>query len=86
MEEALKTPLSERVKKNPKERRDLFMYLFFLSWITFFHAELTRYPDGSIKPYEYTESNPFVQIIPNLLEKIKTILDIMKSYTFEGSF
>lgn len=84
-QEALMSPISDMIKENPEERRDVYMRLFFLSWITFFFAEETRYPDGEIKPFEYNETNSFVQIIPDFLNKIEGILKIMKSYKYEES-
>lgn len=82
-QQALSSPIEELVKRNSEERADAYMRLFFLSWITFFFAEETRYPDGKIKPFEYTEDNPFVQIIPDLLNKIEKILFFMKSYQYQ---
>lgn len=80
---ALFSPISDKVIETPEERREVYMNLFFLSWITFFHAEITRYPDGTVKPKDYTGEKPFVQIIPDLLKKVEKILEIMKSYKFE---
>lgn len=65
------------------DRNEVFLNLYFLSWITFPYAEMTRYPDGKVKPYEFDKSKPIVQIIPNLIKKIKPIIKYMESYKFE---
>ncbi len=81
---ALFSPIADRVKEDQEEKREAYMNLFFMSWITFFHAEMTRYPDGKIKPWQYDENNAFVQIIPDFFNKIERTLKIMQGYKLKS--
>ncbi len=65
------------------DRNEVFMNLYFLSWITFPYSEITRYPDGRIKPYEYDKSIPIIQILPDIIGKIGPLIKFMESYKFE---
>jgi len=66
------------------DKNETFMNLYFLSWITFPYSEITRYPDGKIKPYEYDNTKPIIQVIPDILKKIEPLIEFMESYKFEN--
>jgi len=74
-----KKELSPELLNNySQERTDNYMNLFFLSWCTFPHAELTRYPNKKINPWEYNSDKGIVQVIPLILKKTKESLNYMK--------
>jgi len=73
---------SKRIKSFDKERGRIFIELYFLSWITFPYAEITRYPDSKIKPWEYNQDVGIVKLLDDLMGKIEIILNYMKSYKF----
>jgi len=83
--EAQKELPPEKIKDYSKERADIFMNLYFLSWITFPHEELTRYPNGKINPFDYTNEKPIIKVLPQLLETTNKIYsDIKKFYKING--
>jgi hypothetical protein len=73
-----KEELSEELLKDfSQERADNYMELYFLSWCTFSHAELTRYPNKKINPWEYNQNKGIVKVIPLLIKKSKERLNYM---------
>jgi hypothetical protein len=70
----------DRLKRFSKKRADVFMELFFLSWITFPHEALTRYPNNKINPWEYDKTKPIVQVSYLILKRSKSLLNKMKKY------
>jgi len=82
-EEASQKIKSVKLELN-MDRNETFMNLYFLSWITFPYSEITRYPDGKIKPYEYDKTKPIIQIIPDIIKKIEPLIKFMESYKFEN--
>jgi len=52
-------------------------FLFIASLLTFPHESFTRYPDGAIKPGEYTKSMGVVAHTPELIRRMERALRAM---------
>ena len=73
----------DKLKKFSQKRADVFMNLFFLSWITFPYAVLTRYPNKNLNPWEINDKIPLVKFIPQIINKLENIQYEMKNYKLE---
>jgi hypothetical protein len=53
-------------------------YLEAIAILTFPHYNFTRYPDGEMKPGDYTEDTGIVRVTPDIIENLMLMINLLK--------
>jgi hypothetical protein len=56
----------------------LIALLYAISMVTFPHEKFSRYPDGKIKPMDYTQDLGIVKATPELIEYLEKIHEYLQ--------